>query len=148
MPFHFNSSLLAPGSIILPGNWGRIVRLLGSQHQEWAREDILETIRVAEFPMLPSRFDCIFYFATATEAEFFRSSRGTTNPLILYEIELVDPTAPQHEADWKGTGPYDSLEWARRYWRGDFMPGRGIPPEASCRETLAVTPLRIVRKMP
>ncbi|MCA3627250.1 MAG: hypothetical protein IOC49_08415 [Methylobacterium sp.] len=27
--FHFSGGLLAPGSIILPGNWGRIVKMHG-----------------------------------------------------------------------------------------------------------------------
>jgi hypothetical protein len=47
-----------------------------------------------------------------------------------------------HEADWKGTGPYDDTkEWARRYWRGDIMPH----PETNLklREVLTLSRLRI-----
>ena len=144
MPFHFNSSLLSPGSVIRPGNWGRIVRLIGTQHREWTRECILEHIRQSEFPDLPSRFDCIFFFSSRDEAEFYKASLNANALMVMYEVELTDPDVRQHEADWKGTGPYDTNEWARRYWRGDFMPGRGPGPQ--CREVLAVTSLRILRK--
>ncbi len=149
MPFHFNSSLLAPGSIIRPGNWGRIVRLIGNQHGEWERERILEHVRQTEFPHLPSRWDCIFFFENAAEAELYNSTLNVTDKSlsILYEVEVTSPLAPQHVADWKGTGPYDSNEWARRYWRGDIMPGRGPAPKPLCREVLAVTSLLVVREV-
>ena len=101
MPFHFNSSLLGPGSIIRPGNWGRIVRLKGSQHPEWARECILERIRQTEFSHLPSRFDCVFLFGSFTEAEFYKASLGANALLVMYEVELTNPDVRQHEADWK-----------------------------------------------
>jgi len=67
--------------------------------------------------------------------------------MILYEVELVEPCAPRHFADWKGTGPYDSDEWARRYWRGDTMPGRGPASGPQYREVLAVTPVRVLREI-
>jgi hypothetical protein len=150
MPFHFNSSLLGPGSIILSGNWGRIVQLIGTQHREWERERILEEIRKAEFPDLPSRLECIFYFRSRAEAELYRMLLATNARLmVLYEVQLLDPYVPQHVADWKGTGPYDeSKEWARRYWRGDIMPDQGPKPGPLCRETLAVVPLRVLQKVP
>ena len=147
MPFHFCSVLLAPGSIILPGNWGRIVRLVGNGHPEWKREVILERIRQAEFSHLPSRWECVFFSETLAEAEYYGAARGKT-PMILYEVELVEPNAPKHVADWKGTSPYtDGDEWARRYWRGDVMPGRGPAPAPLCREVLAVTALRILHQV-
>lgn len=145
MPFHFNSFLLELGSVIRPGNWGRIVRLIGNQHPEWERERILEHILRTEFPHLPCRWDCVFFFKNATEAKLYNATIGAKSLLILYEVELTNPHARQHVADWKGTGPYDNDEWARRYWRGDIMPGRGPVPGPLCREVLAVTSLRIVR---
>jgi hypothetical protein len=147
MPFHFNSSLLEPGSIVRPGNWGRIVRLFGDRHREWNRECRLEQIRQTEFPHLPSRFDCIFFFETAVEAEHYNTALNQKGLMVFYEVEVMSLNAPQHVADWQGTGPYDSDEWARRYWRGDIMPGRGPAPGPLCREVLAATPLRIVRQM-
>jgi hypothetical protein len=148
MPFHFNSSLLEPGSIIRPGNWGRIVRAFGGRHPEWERERILERIRQTEFAHLPSRWGCVFFFENASEAEHYSVTHNANGILLLYEVEVTNPQACQHVADWKGTGPYDSDEWARRYWHGDVMPGRGPAPGPLCREVLAVTSLRIVREIP
>ena len=147
MPFHFSSCLLEPGSIIRPGNWGRIVRLVGDRHPEWQREQILERVRAAEFSHLPSRWDAAFFFDNAAEAALYQSAAGARSVMVLYDVELVDPQATRHEADWKGTGPYDSDEWARRYWRGDVMPGRGPAPRPMCREVLAVSPLRIIQQL-
>jgi hypothetical protein len=143
--FHFNSTPLGPGSVILPGNWGRIVQLRGAQHPEWKREQILEQMRQVEFPSLPSRLQCVFFFPSKVAAETYRATLRNSFHL-MYEVELVDPNAPQHEADWKGTGPYQSDgEWARRYWRGDVMPDRQGLPGGLSREMLAVSPLRIIR---
>lgn len=147
MPFHFNSTLLGPGSVILPGNWGRIIRLIGSGHREWDREQVLERIRQAEFRSLPSRFESVFFFSSRAVADGYRVVAGSAL-LLMYEVELLDPGAPQHEADWKGTGPYDGDgEWARRYWRGDVMPDRPALPGTLSREMLAVTPLRVLGRV-
>jgi hypothetical protein len=147
MPFHFNSTPLAPGSVILPGNWGRIIRLTGSRHPEWNREQILERIRQAEFSALPSRFESVFFFSSKAAADKYRVMPGSAL-LVMYKVELLDPSAPQHEADWKGTGPYeDDGKWARRYWSGDVMPDRPGLPGALSREMLAVTALRVIRRV-
>ncbi|QQO31164.1 DUF2441 domain-containing protein [Bradyrhizobium diazoefficiens] len=121
MPYFACSLLLEAGSVVRPGNWGRIVRLIGNRHTEWPRETILEEVRAKEFPALPSRFDCAFVIDAEEEARFYFSKFA---PLaVLYEVALIGPAAKSHEADWKGTGPYDDTkEWARRYWRGDVMP--------------------------
>lgn len=147
MPFHFNSTPLGPGSVILPGNWGRIIRLVGNKHREWSREQRLEQIRQTEFPFLPSRLECVFFFSSKAAADKYKALAGSPF-LLMYEVELLDLDVTQHEADWKGTGPYgDDGEWARRYWRGDVMPDREALPGALSREMLAVTPLRVVRRM-
>lgn len=146
LPFHLSSSLLGEGSIILPGNWGRLVRLIGVEHKEWLRENILEQIRANEFPDLPSRFDCIFYFEDLAEATFYQSSRPWPDFHLLYEVRLIEPNVPKHNADWKSTAPYvGDGEWARRYWRGDIMPDRG--PRVFCRECLTLSPLQVLRRL-
>jgi hypothetical protein len=60
MPYFACTLMLDEGSIVRPGNWGSIVRLIGSDHREWQREIILEDIRKTEFPHLPSRFESAF----------------------------------------------------------------------------------------
>ena len=144
MPYFACSMLLEPGAVVRPGNWGRIVRLIGKSHPEWLRETLLEQVRAAEFPHLPSRLECAFVIDDFGEAQYYVSSKGPLS--VLYEVSLVDPKDPTHVADWKGTGPYDNtLEWTRRYWRGDVMPH----PETAfaLRERLTTSRLRIERQI-
>nr|GAJ35236.1 hypothetical protein BDOA9_0144370 [Bradyrhizobium sp. DOA9] len=144
MPFFACSLLLEAGSIVKPGNWGRILQLIGEQHKEWNREAILEAVRKSEFPTLPSRLACAFIIDELAEAQYYASEFSPLS--ILYEVSLVDAGAATHEADWKGTGPYDhTKEWARRYWRGDIMPH----PETTLklRERLTTSRLRIERQV-
>ena len=145
MPYFACSLMLEPGSIIRPGNWGRIVRAIGPKHPEWQRETILEQVRQAEFPALPSRFQCAFVIDDLDELKYYASK---ASPLgLLYQVTLIDQGAAAHVADWKGTGPYDhTTEWARRYWRGDVMPH----PETNLklRERLTLSRLRVDAQVP
>jgi hypothetical protein len=43
--FHLSGAMVAPGSIIEPGNWGRMIRALGWQHNCAMREAALEGAR-------------------------------------------------------------------------------------------------------
>jgi hypothetical protein len=143
MPFFACSLMLEPGSILRPGNWGRIVRFVGAQHREWTRETILEEIRKSEFPSLPSRFECAFVIDELDEARYYVQNAAAVS--ILYEVDLIDRGAVTHVADWKGTGPYDETkDWARRYWRGDVM----SHPETvfKLRERLTLSRLRIKKQ--
>ena len=108
---------------------------------------MLERICLAEFPHLPSRLECVFFFENAVEAGHYNATVNSAKRMILYEVELANRRAPQHVADWKGTGPYDCDEWARRYWRGDIVPDRGQTPGPLCHEALAVTSLRVLREV-
>jgi hypothetical protein len=126
MAYFSCSLMLEPGSEIRPGNWGRILRIVGARHTEWQRETILEQVRQAEFSNLPSRFDCSFVIDDLAEAQYYSARHGPIS--LLYQVTLIDEGASFHVADWKGTGPYDTLEWACRYWRGDVMPH----PEIAC----------------
>jgi hypothetical protein len=59
-----------------PRNWGKIVRLMGSAHPEWQRENFLEHIRKTEFPNLPSRFEFAFVIDELEEAMIRTSGHG------------------------------------------------------------------------
>ena len=46
MPYYHAAPIpLAAGSIILPGNWGRIISIIGDQHPNWELEQIFEAAR-------------------------------------------------------------------------------------------------------
>lgn len=144
MPYFACTLMLDHGSIVRPGNWGRIVRLIGPAHRDWQREQILDDVRKAEFPLLPSRFESAFVIDELDEAQYYIANFAKLS--LLYEVTLIDNGAPTHDADWKGTGPYDNTnEWARRYWRGDVMPH----PETTLklRERLTLSRLRIDKQM-
>jgi Protein of unknown function (DUF2441) len=144
MPYFACTIMLDRGSIIRPGNWGRIVGLVGPNHPEWKREMILEEIRKSEFPLLPSRLECAFVIDELGEAQYYAANFSRL--ALLYEVTLIDDGEPSHEADWKGTGPYDHTnDWARRYWRGDLMPH----PETALklRERLTLARLQIEKQI-
>lgn len=55
--FHIAPMLLGAGSVILPGNWGRVLKLYTNANDVFYREHILETIRANEYPDKPSRLN-------------------------------------------------------------------------------------------
>ena len=62
--FHLSGAMLEPGSLILPGNWGRVIRSAGWRHDYSLRELALEDARVSRYPDRPSRLDAAFIFLT------------------------------------------------------------------------------------
>ena|SRR5437868_8328196 len=125
--FHSAPLLLEPGAVIHPGNWGRILNCYTQQQgNAWmlAREFVFESIRAAEFPNLPSRLSCAFAFEVLDHANQYRSNFSPWNP--LYEVELVDESAPIHRAAFnlivfpaaQVTFVPVAVELARKYWSG------------------------------
>ena len=144
MPYFACTMMLGNGSIVRPSNWGRMLQVIGPPHKDWEREAILEEIRKNEFPHLPSRLECSFVLDELIEAQYYVTNFAHLS--LVYEVTLLDKGVATHEADWKGTGPYDQTkEWARRYWRGDVMPH----PETSLklRERLTLSRLRIEKQV-
>jgi uncharacterized protein DUF2441 len=143
--------MLEPGSVILPGNWGRILNAAGWSHNQALRETVFEHVRLHEFPDKPSRLDALFFFDDENEARFYASSGGREFTMLPYEIELVNPDAPKHVSDWRGLQPRTpllDLSWVRDYWAGQMLPPHVEPLwTAKCREVLAVTPGRIIRRL-
>lgn len=146
--YHLNSTPLATGSMVLPGNWGRIIRLYGISHNRFAWEAVVDDIRAREFPQAPSRLDCAYFFDDLGEARFYGNSDQSRAMMLLYEVEMVEPEARILRTDWRGTAPDGkmSLDWVRRYWAGTMLP----PHDSGyhCRELLADTALRIVGQLP
>lgn len=114
---------LAPGSIVEPGNWGRMLKLYTpNQNLVGAyREQIYEKIRVASYPDKPSRLECIFLCETLEEATNFRNETQRIFD-IIYKVKLVDSHATIFRTDWKNIGFNNnenthSLEVkAKKYW--------------------------------
>jgi hypothetical protein len=156
--FHLAGIQLAPGSIVEPGNWGRIILATGPQHPEYQREIALENARLAKYPHKPSRLKAAFTSVDAGEAKAFRARIPGFTHHILYWVELAEPHAPSHLTDTRlgkpqGTQAYD---WADLYWR-DYdaaaieIPGIGSWVGATngiaCREIVTLSPLIIRERL-
>lgn len=146
--FHCMGALLSPGSIIEPGNWGRMVRSYRPKdgNAEAAfREMILEAERRVVAPMKPSRLDAVFTCPSDTELWAFMQSSGRTRE-VAYEVVPVDDAAPLHQADHNlplfaaGVPYFDSFAArARAYWTAR--------PPAQNVEVLIGGPVRVLRRL-
>jgi hypothetical protein len=105
--FHLGLSMLAPGSIIEPGNMGRLHRRYtrpAPNQAGWgdpwhlARELIFEEVRNSrtQFSALPSRLGAAFVCPTRADIDAFRRMVDPFLTHMVCEIEIVDPTLPQH----------------------------------------------------
>lgn len=139
--------MLQAGAVILPGNWGRIIRQLGWQHGRAVFEVALEDQRLRGFPALPSRLDCSFFFDDLGEAHFYKQAQNLHTHLV-YEVDMLDLAAVRHATDWRNISPNGLLDndWTRRYWAPVFQPPQ--PTGHTCREILAVTPLKVIALTP
>lgn len=84
--FHSAPLLLEPGSIIKPGNWGRILncyRQGNNLANAWmlARELAFEAVRTAEFAALPSRLAAAFVFETLNDVNQYRRQFSRWNSI-------------------------------------------------------------------
>lgn len=147
--FHLTRKLLAPGDLIEPGNWGRVLRNIGPSHISWNREAVLENIRARDFPNKPTRFQAAFAFATEQGARWWRSHER--HGAILYAVEPVDHAAASHLGDMLGVQQVAEVDAtpqdaARRYWsRG--RPVMLTPDQVSILEFLSSGPLRVLAKL-
>jgi hypothetical protein len=136
--YHCAPLPLGPGSVICPGNWGRIKRRFEQNPLALLRESVLDDIRRREFADKPSRLDGAFACPTIVDAEQYRAKHAPA--CIIYKVELIDPTAPTHNGDHElylqGFTGIDGMEdLARRYWRGETLGGP---------EVLTLSPLRVM----
>jgi hypothetical protein len=145
--FHLAPNLLAPGSIIEPGNFGRVIALVGTGHPLYRREMAYEAIRASDFNDRPSRLACLFAFPTQQEAEMCCAQISGYATSVLYEVEsseenphLADATyALQHYAQ-----PVFDPRLIRCYWQG-WKPSPD-PKAVVLREILLRSPVKVVRK--
>jgi hypothetical protein len=145
-PYFYCCSLpLEVGSVVRPGNWGRIIRTYTPQSSPnpWllTRELIYEMVRIQSFPQKPSRFDCLFLCLNECDLTEFRTT--TNRHLDLgYEVELVNPQAQNHLGDWtlpnmQNTDNLTVFEnRANLYWQGNNIVKQ---------ELVTLSPIRITR---
>lgn len=139
--FHCAPIPLARGSIICPGNWGRILRLysvnIGSPNIAF-RERVLEDIRTHEFPKKPSRLSSCFVLHTLAEAKHFRDTSQRLG--IIYEVEPTQDPPCSHTANYllqPSLYYFEDIKIAARaYWDGKYQDHP---------ETLFPVPIRILR---
>lgn len=89
-----------------------------------AREFAFESVRLKEYPHLPSRFSSAFVFDNLDHANHYKTNFTSWNS--LYEVEFVTPDAPTHRAAFNLVEfPPPELEFvpvvmavARQYWQG------------------------------
>ncbi|HET7832317.1 MAG TPA: DUF2441 domain-containing protein [Gallionella sp.] len=143
--FYCYSLPLEVGSIIRPGNWGRILRTYTPQSPQnpWllTRELAFELARIKNYPNKPSRLDCLFICLNEGDLNEFRTASNRPFDL-MYEVELVNPDAPSHIGDWtianiQSTDNISIFEdRANAYWQDN---------NAIKQEFLTLSPIRITR---
>jgi len=146
--FYCYSLPLEAGSVIRPGNWGRILRTYTPQSSPnpWilTRELAYELVRVRGFPHKPSRFQSIFVCLSEADLNDFRATANRRLDLA-YEVELVDPQAPRHIGDWtlpnmQNTDDLSAFEnRATLYWQGSTIVKQ---------ELVTLSPIRITSVLP
>lgn len=155
--FHLCGIPLSEGSIILPGNYGRIIRKAEWRHESGMRELAIEAARLARFAFRPSRFDCAFAFTEEDEARWFRSTYPGFQFHNLFRVRLKDENANSFIANVLSLPPSIPFEsnWPDRYWMGIAVNrDSGVPVEPSvcdkgtlCREVLTLSPLVVEERL-
>lgn len=140
--FHVAPLLLEAGSIIKPGNWGRILNSYKLQQgNPWilAREFIFESVRTANYPSLPSRLSSSFAFEKLEDANQYKSHFASWSS--VYEVEFVDPDAIAHRGSYDlASLPSEQVEFvpvvasnAEKYWTGKEIQTAEIISKSSLR---------------
>ena len=149
--FHMASVLLAPGSVIEPGNYGRMLRAYKAGFSDpWrlVTELVFEQVRKTTRPNAVSRLGACFVFEDHPTAHNHRDRLGD-DLVVIYEVELVDETRPRFLGDFslmsdafalRGNGAVPFLPWteqlATKYWHAE---------PTGAREILTTSALRVVR---
>lgn len=155
--FHLAGAPLGEGSIILPGNWGRIVRAAGWGHSSAVRELAIEAARLERFDTRPSRFDCLFAFPVEAEARWFRDNANGFRWHHLFRVRLKTPSAVSFIANANSLPPNVPFapQWPDSYWMGVAVDtASGAPIEKGvteggilCRELLTLSPLVVEERL-
>lgn len=126
--YHFCPVPLQVGSVILPGNWGRIIDqylMPTNCNALVVRELLLENARLRICPDKPSRFNAVFCCVGEDSMNLLRQQR----PLdICYRVEVCDESLPKFVGSWAHVGAPEGNstpmcvwgEIADNYWKADW----------------------------
>lgn len=148
--FHIAPSLLEPGSIINPGNWGRIITFVGMGHTSFSREILLEYARIRSFKDKPSRFSSNFACENLDEAKFYRQNTSQTTS-VIYEVEVVNKHAKHHIGCYNmlplvvNQYPSNHEQIAHDYWNGNNSFSEC--GNYKCNELVIESPFKIISKV-
>lgn len=143
--------LLDEGSIVLPGNWIRIVNNTPG-HYLALREHVYEALRLSKFPNLPSRYTSSFICIGLDDIQNFRAKNDKQRS-VLYEVSVVDNTALMTSLDSELLGIQNMHEGGRMlsveelseqasaYWSSNSRTDIAIP------EILVESPIKILRRV-
>jgi hypothetical protein len=144
--YHCCPVLLGPGSVIEPGNWGRVIAKppLDNIDLSVIREALLEQSRRLHAPEKPSRLSATFVIPNLHQAQAYRRQHGPSNAL-LYEVSLVDPHSKTHIGNYElaifpiaGQCLQQLLDRAKEYWT--------VASDAH-HEMIVSGPIRVLRRL-
>lgn len=145
--FYCCSLPLAAGSIVNPGNWGRIIRTYTPQTSPNAwlfiRELIFEEVRKKFFTEKPSRFHSLFLCPDEEGIKEFKKVNNRTLD-IVYEVEILDERLPSHSGDWSLFSIQNNDNYltfsdrAKLYWSGENI---------TKQEFVTVSSIKIIKKV-
>lgn len=152
--FHVAPIPLGVGSVIEPGNFGRLMKTNPAGSFFAHRESIYECIRLKESPGKPSRLDSIFLLPSERDARTYQAQFDTRG--IIYEVELLNRDARKHESlvelvvvSHPNTPPIPVghiEEFARRYWRYESTVAMAMPAAGTV-EVIVTSPVRLIRRI-
>lgn len=134
---------LEVGSIVKPGNWGRMIKMYTPQNNHSqafiaAREFIFESVRSKNFPDKPSRLECTFLCKNFQDAQELHQKNRQFD--LIYEVEIIDD-GQVFETDMAliDNAPTDTIvvmeEKAKTYWN---------PSNIVKSEILTNSPIKII----
>lgn len=142
--YHYAPIPLAAGSIIEPGNWGRLT--LQERDPLPLLDLSYEYARCLYNPSAPSRLECCFVFPSLQAAEEFSRANTGHQRNILYEVSPVNLGALIYKTKWNlfGLNKADNINILKQsisdYWNFDQK-------NPDCNEVLIGGAIRIAGKI-
>lgn len=141
--FHACSALVDIGTVLLPGNMGRIISLYNKSSSRLQLENDYEEARIEIDDQLPSRLSSIFLCPTIYDAIAFAAT-DTPKLCQWYEVEPIEPVSKIFATDiraWAASVDVaDNKKAAQIYWT--------FKTSDTYREILFPAPVRVTNILP